>query len=51
VPNPWQTLDAGKGAANIGEIDADLSQVVLQAELGGEHILEELEDGRLTCIC
>jgi hydrogenase expression/formation protein HypE len=51
VLTKWQALDGGSGAAIIGTIDADLSQVVLQTELGGERILEELEDDPLPRIC
>jgi hydrogenase expression/formation protein HypE len=47
----WQALADGANAAVIGEIDASLSQVVLQTDLGGERILEELEDDPLPRIC
>ena len=47
----WQALHKGDKAAIFGEIDAGLSQVVLQTDLGGERILEELEDDPLPRIC
>jgi hydrogenase expression/formation protein HypE len=47
----WQALPGGNNAAIIGKIDAELSQVVLQTDLGGERILEELEDDPLPRIC
>lgn len=51
VLEKWQALPNGKGAAIIGRIDASLSQVVLETDLGGERILEELEDDPLPRIC
>jgi len=47
----WQALPAGKNAAIFGQIDTSLSQVVLETDLGGERILEELEDDPLPRIC
>ena len=47
----WQAVPDGADAAIIGQIDASLSHVVLQTELGGERILEELEDDPLPRIC
>ncbi len=47
----WQALPKGEQAAIFGEMDASLSQVILQTELGGERILEELEDDPLPRIC
>jgi hydrogenase expression/formation protein HypE len=47
----WQALPAGRDAAIIGQIDASLAHVVLQTDLGGERILEELEDDPLPRIC
>ena len=51
VLEKWQALPDGKDAAIIGRIDASLSQVVLETDLGGERILEELEDDPLPRIC
>ncbi len=46
----WQALPHGDAAAIIGEVVCG-SCVVLQTELGGERILEELEDEPLPRIC
>jgi hydrogenase expression/formation protein HypE len=51
VLEKWQALPDGKDAAIIGRIDASLSQVILETDLGGERILEELEDDPLPRIC
>jgi len=51
VLEKWQALPDGKDAAIIGRIDASLAQVVLETDLGGERILEELEDDPLPRIC
>jgi hydrogenase expression/formation protein HypE len=51
VPEKWQAQPEGRDAAIFGHMDASLSQVVLETELGGERILEELEDDPLTRIC
>jgi hydrogenase expression/formation protein HypE len=47
----WRSLDGGAGSAVIGRMDARLNQVVLETDLGGERILEELEDDPLPRIC
>ncbi len=47
----WQRLPDGAQAAIIGRVDAALSHVQLQTALGGERILEELEDDPLPRIC
>jgi hydrogenase expression/formation protein HypE len=47
----WQALPDGKDAAIIGRVDASLAQVILETDLGGERILEELEDDPLPRIC
>lgn len=46
----WQELPAGSEAAIIGEIGSG-SQVVLETGLGGERLLQELEDDPLPRIC
>jgi hydrogenase expression/formation protein HypE len=51
VLETWQALPQGNQAAIFGEMDASLSQVVMDTELGGERILEELEDDPLPRIC
>lgn len=47
----WQALPQGREAAIIGEVRQGAARVVLQTELGGERILEELEDDPLPRIC
>jgi hydrogenase expression/formation protein HypE len=47
----WQALAQGKEAAIIGTVNASGTQVLLHTELGGERILEELEDDPLPRIC
>jgi len=47
----WQKLPEGKDAAIIGEIREGKPYVTLKTELGGERILEELEDDPLPRIC
>ncbi|MCP4047078.1 MAG: hydrogenase expression/formation protein HypE [Gammaproteobacteria bacterium] len=51
VLEKWQALPDGKDAAIIGRMDASLTQVVLETDLGGERMLEELEDDPLPRIC
>lgn len=46
----WQQLPQGKDAAIIGEITSD-NRVVLETELGGQRLLDELEDDPLPRIC
>jgi hydrogenase expression/formation protein HypE len=46
-----RALPDGAGAARIGRIEAGRAHVVLETELGGERILEELEDDPLPRIC
>jgi hydrogenase expression/formation protein HypE len=51
VLDDWQRLPEGEGAAVIGRIDGRLERVVLETPLGGERLLEELEDDPLPRIC
>lgn len=37
--------------AEIGRLNGSVSQVILQTEIGGERLLEELEDDPLPRIC
>ncbi len=46
-----QSHPAGKDAAIIGEVEQGSPCVILQTELGGERVLEELEDDPLPRIC
>lgn len=47
----WKSIDQGSEAAIIGHIDSSLDQVILQTEIGGERMLDELEDDPLPRIC
>ncbi|MGA7595172.1 MAG: hydrogenase expression/formation protein HypE [Gallionella sp.] len=47
----WQALPQGRDASIIGGISTARSHVVLETELGGERLLEELEDDPLPRIC
>lgn len=47
----WQQLPGGEQSAIIGQVTEGRSQVVLETDLGGERLLEELEDDPLPRIC
>jgi hydrogenase expression/formation protein HypE len=47
----WRALPGGEGAEIIGELNGSVPQVVLRTEIGGERLLEELEDDPLPRIC
>lgn len=47
----WKTTEGGKEAAIIGQVDGSISHVLIETEIGGERILEELEDDPLPRIC
>jgi hydrogenase expression/formation protein HypE len=47
----WRALPGGEEAAIIGRLSGPGAQVVLQTEIGGERLLEELEDDPLPRIC
>jgi hydrogenase expression/formation protein HypE len=47
----WQSFEQGQHAAIIGRIDSADRHVIMQTEIGGERILEELEDDPLPRIC
>jgi hydrogenase expression/formation protein HypE len=47
----WRSLEEGQGAAIIGHVDSSIHQVLLETDIGGERILEELEDDPLPRIC
>jgi hydrogenase expression/formation protein HypE len=47
----WRALPNGNQATIFGEMEAGLGHVVLQTDLGGERMLEELEDDPLPRIC
>jgi hydrogenase expression/formation protein HypE len=47
----WRELPQGRDAAMVGHMQADSQRVTLATALGGERILEELEDDPLPRIC
>lgn len=47
----WQALPQGRDAALIGHAESGRAHVVLETELGGQRLLEELEDEPLPRIC
>ncbi len=47
----WQSLPGGEQASIIGKVASGSSHVILSTELGGQRILEELEDDPLPRIC
>jgi len=47
----WQALPQGESAAIIGSVNGAGAHVLLHTELGGQRILEELEDDPLPRIC
>ena len=47
----WRALPGGEAAAIIGQLKGSVSQVILHTEIGGERLLEELEDDPLPRIC
>jgi hydrogenase expression/formation protein HypE len=49
--NEWQKLPDGKDAAIIGKIEEGVPRIVLETELAGERILDDLEEDPLPRIC
>jgi hydrogenase expression/formation protein HypE len=47
----WKALPGGEAAARIGHVSAGNPRVILETELGGQRMLEELEDDPLPRIC
>jgi hydrogenase expression/formation protein HypE len=47
----WRATPGGELAARIGTVEAGRAHLVLETEIGGERILEELEDDPLPRIC
>ncbi len=47
----WQSLPDGELASIVGTVEQGNAHVILTTELGGERILEELEDDPLPRIC
>jgi len=46
-----QSLPSGRDAAIIGRVQAQPTRVILETAIGGERVLEELEDDPLPRIC
>ena len=47
----WRDMSAGADSHLIGQVDNRVSRVVLETPLGGERVLQELEDDPLPRIC
>ena len=47
----WRGLPGGEDAAIIGQVEPEGRPVVIETELGGRRMLEELEDDPLPRIC
>lgn len=47
----WRAIDGGSEAECIGAVESGKPQVVLATALGGERVLDELEDDPLPRIC
>jgi hydrogenase expression/formation protein HypE len=47
----WRDLPQGSEAQIIGHMVEDVSRVILETEIGGERVLQELEDDPLPRIC
>ncbi len=47
----WRTLPAGRDAAIIGQVTRGSGHLLMRTELGGERLLDELEDDPLPRIC
>jgi hydrogenase expression/formation protein HypE len=47
----WRALPQGAAAALIGTVQGDAGHVILETDIGGERLIEELEDEPLPRIC
>lgn len=47
----WRALPGGADAAIIGRVETGAGRLILETELGGRRVLEELEDDPLPRIC
>jgi hydrogenase expression/formation protein HypE len=47
----WQALPEGRDACLIGRVEAGDGRVILETQLGGRRVLDELEDDPLPRIC
>jgi hydrogenase expression/formation protein HypE len=46
-----QALPSGRDAAIIGRVQEQPARVLLETSIGGERVIEELEDDPLPRIC
>ncbi len=47
----WRAVQGGEGAAIIGRVEKAGARVLLETELGGRRVIDELEDDPLPRIC
>jgi hydrogenase expression/formation protein HypE len=47
----WRSLPEGTDAAIIGAVEGDADNVLMETPIGGERLIEELEDDPLPRIC
>jgi len=47
----WRKLESGEGAVVIGQVEEGPSRIVLETELAGERLLDDLEEDPLPRIC
>jgi hydrogenase expression/formation protein HypE len=47
----WRQIASGEGATLIGSIEGGASRIVLETEIAGERILDDLEEDPLPRIC
>ena len=47
----WQALPSGRDASIVGSIEPQPARLVLKTSIGGERVIEELEDDPLPRIC
>ncbi|MCB1378071.1 MAG: hydrogenase expression/formation protein HypE [Alphaproteobacteria bacterium] len=47
----WRSMPEGQHAADIGQVETGRPSVILATEVGGERLLEQLEDDPLPRIC
>jgi len=47
----WQSLPSGRDASIVGHVQENPARLVLKTSIGGERVIEELEDDPLPRIC
>jgi hydrogenase expression/formation protein HypE len=47
----WQALPSGRDASIVGQVQENPARLVLKTSIGGERVIEELEDDPLPRIC